>query len=104
MGPLLRQYADRLPPAIAEAVERLATISRHLRKEREFSFYGDEDFIPTEQYTREEAAQALDDARFVVGLIEAFRNGSEGVVNAPMQRRRPCSRATVPRGAGGVAS
>lgn len=72
VGPLLRQHAHRLPLALAEAAERLATISRRLRKEREFSFYGDEDFVPTERYTREEASQALDDARFVVSLLQAF--------------------------------
>ena len=40
-------------------VERLARISVALRKDRELYFYGDIDFIPTEQYTREHARQAL---------------------------------------------
>ena len=60
VGQLLLQYRGRLPAAVAAAAERLAAISRRLRREREFAFYGDEDFIPTEEYTRE--AAALDDA------------------------------------------
>jgi len=36
-----------------------------LRKEREFSFYGDVDFIPTEQYDRNDALRAIQDAEFV---------------------------------------
>jgi hypothetical protein len=41
-------------------------------KEREFAFYGDEDFIPTEEYPRQDAGAALDDARFVAGLLGSF--------------------------------
>ena len=50
----------------------LADISHRLRKEREFAFYGDEDFIPTEEYTREDAQAALDDAWFTLALADAF--------------------------------
>lgn len=45
---------------------RLAEISAYLRKEREASFYGEVDFIPTEQYNREDALKAIQDAQFVV--------------------------------------
>jgi len=72
VGPLLIQHRDRLPVAVSQVVERLAAISHRLRKEREFAFYGDEDFIPTDEYTRADAQAALDDARLVVGLLDAF--------------------------------
>jgi HEPN domain-containing protein len=72
VGQLLVQHRDRLPASVAAVTERLAEISHRLRKEREFAFYGDEDFIPTDEYTREEAAAALADCRFVVGLLDAF--------------------------------
>lgn len=52
VGPLLLQHRDRLPALVADVAERLAELSRRLRKEREFAFYGDEDFIPTDEYTR----------------------------------------------------
>ena len=54
----------RLPQQVRPHVHRLAAISAWLRKERELAFYGDADFLPTEEYTREQAAQALSDARF----------------------------------------
>ena len=66
VGGLLLEYAERLPGIPVEDLQRLASISHWLRKEREFSFYGDVDFIPTEQYTREDALRAKDDAKFVV--------------------------------------
>ena len=72
VGPLLLQYRDRLPPSVGAGAERLAEISHRLRKEREFAFYGDEDFIPTDEYTREQAAEAVEDTRWVVGLLDPF--------------------------------
>jgi HEPN domain-containing protein len=50
----------------AAEIDRLAAVSTWLRKEREFAFYGDIDFIPTEQYTRDTAERAIADAEFVV--------------------------------------
>ncbi len=72
VGTLLVQHRDRLPERVAEVAERLAEISHRLRQEREAAFYGDDDFIPTDEYTRDEAQAAVDDARFVLGLIDAF--------------------------------
>ena len=51
---------------VAQDVDRLAEISAWLRKEREFSFYGDIDFIPTEVHGPADAERAIADARFVV--------------------------------------
>lgn len=68
---MLREFRDRYPTRIAEQIDRLAQISSWLRKEREFAFYGDIDFIPTERYTQADAARAIADATFVVGTAEA---------------------------------
>ena len=68
VGPMLREYRDRFPEQAAAQVERLAEISRWLRKEREFAFYGDIDFIPTEEYSQADAQRAAEDARFVVSV------------------------------------
>ena len=46
--------------------------SPHRLPQGEFAFYGDEDFIPTNEYTREQALAALDDARWVVALLDPF--------------------------------
>ncbi|AZK59009.1 HEPN domain-containing protein [Candidatus Desulforudis audaxviator] len=66
MGGLLLEFRDRLPPEVAAEAAILARISKWLRKEREFSFYGDIDFIPTEEYTESDAARAIRDANFAV--------------------------------------
>ncbi|MBI5014188.1 MAG: HEPN domain-containing protein [Deltaproteobacteria bacterium] len=66
VGPLLLEHADRFPDTVRERFERLAEISRWLRREREFAFYGDVDFIPTEEYHRGDAERALADARFAL--------------------------------------
>ena len=66
VGSFLLEFGDRFPDLRSDRLERLAQISARLRKEREFSFYGDIDFIPTEQYSRDDARQAIDEARMTV--------------------------------------
>lgn len=68
VGRMLLEYANRFPEAVAQQLERMAAISAWLRKEREFSFYGDIDFIPTEEYTEADAMRAMEDARLVVSV------------------------------------
>lgn len=72
VGRLLLQRKDRFPHSVEAPADRLAEISHRLRKEREFAFFGDEDFIPAEEYTHEEAKEAIADARFAVRLLDAF--------------------------------
>ena len=52
------------------------SVSRRLRREREVSFYGDEESgaAPDRLYTAGDAGQAVADARIVVELCE--RHGS----------------------------
>lgn len=66
VGDALLEFRARFPGAVESKLERLAAASAWLRKEREFSFYGDVDFIPTEEYRLEDARRAIDDASFVV--------------------------------------
>ena len=66
VGGLLLEHKDKFTQDISKHLERLAVISKRLRKERELAFYGDIDFIPTEEYTNEEAREATEDANFVV--------------------------------------
>lgn len=66
VGGFLLQFGDRFPVMERDRLERLAQISTRLRKEREFSFYGDIDFIPTEQYSREDAQRAIAEAQMTV--------------------------------------
>ena len=72
VGTLLQEYRLRFPPEVARHVDDLARISGWLRKEREFSFYGDIDFIRTERYSRQDADRALEDARVAVAAAESL--------------------------------
>jgi len=63
---LILENEGKLPKKVAESTKRLVKISKWLRKERELSFYGDIDFIPTEEYSINDAKKAIKDAQFVV--------------------------------------
>ncbi|MGC9118414.1 MAG: HEPN domain-containing protein [Thermoproteus sp.] len=71
VGPILRRERDKFPRWFQEHVDRLASISRRLRKERELAMYGDEDsgVPPEELYTAEDAEQYLRDAELVADLV-----------------------------------
>ena len=68
VGRFVREHRDRFPAVADAGIERLAEVSTALRKERELAFYGAIDFIPTDEYTREQAEQAFDDAAWVVSV------------------------------------
>ena len=72
VGPLLLEHDERFPDIPRKDLEKAAEISKALRKEREFSFYGDIDFIPTEEYTEGDAMEAMQGARFVVDMVKKF--------------------------------
>jgi HEPN domain-containing protein len=70
VGGLLPEHSKKFAAAVRPNLARAAEISRRLRKERELSFYGDIDFVPTEQYTAEDAGRAYADAEWVVELAQ----------------------------------
>jgi len=65
VGGLLVEQRELFVPEIRDRLADLAAISRSLRKERELAFYGDIDFIPSEQYTEADATEAIRQAREV---------------------------------------
>jgi len=75
VGGLLLEHGDRFKTTITKHLERAAVISKRLRKERELAFYGDIDFIPTEEYTEQDARQAIEDAKWVVELAKKAELG-----------------------------
>ena len=60
---------DRLPSELMSHVERLAAISRTLRRDRELAFYGAEDLTPSTFYREADATLARDSARDVVATV-----------------------------------
>ncbi|MBD3243882.1 MAG: HEPN domain-containing protein [Chitinivibrionales bacterium] len=68
VGSIILEYLERFPADLHSDLRRSTVISKRLRKERELAFCGDIDFIPSEEYSRNDAIEAIDDARFLVGL------------------------------------
>ena len=70
VGPLLVEHRAKFSGNVGERLARAAEISRRLRRERELAFYGDIDFVPTEQYSAEDGTRAYDEAAWIVTLAE----------------------------------
>jgi HEPN domain-containing protein len=70
VGPIIRRERENFPEWFKEHVERIVSISRSLRKERELAMYGDEEskIPPEELYTRFDAEKAIEDAGFVMEI------------------------------------
>lgn len=66
VGSLLLEHRERFPETVQTQLADLASISKRLRKERELAFYGDLDFIPTEEYSYEDAHEARQEAQRVL--------------------------------------
>ncbi|MEY4093520.1 MAG: hypothetical protein RLZZ53_719 [Acidobacteriota bacterium] len=69
---------DRLPQDLASHVERLAGISRALRRDRELAFYGAEDLTPSTFYREADAVIARDSARDVVAAVRPHVKATGG--------------------------
>jgi HEPN domain-containing protein len=66
---VLLAESARLPRELAPHVERMVSVSRRLRRDRELAFYGAEDLTPSGFYTVEDARAARTDAEALVELI-----------------------------------
>ena len=60
---------NRLPDFLAPEVDRLAEISKELRRDLELAFYGAEDLTPSGFYSRGDAERARDGATRTVELV-----------------------------------
>jgi HEPN domain-containing protein len=58
-----------LPESVRNELGRICSLSQKLRRERETSFYGDEDFLPSEGYGKAEAHAALEETRWLLELL-----------------------------------
>jgi len=70
VGIFFLEHAERFPEFLTKQLERVVSISRRLREEREISFYGNEEVgaPPDRLYSVHDAEEALRDAQFVVEL------------------------------------
>ncbi len=76
VGPILKRERKRFPQWFSEIVDKLASISRKLRKERELAMYGDEESMipPEELYSKDDALEALEYAKYVLDNVEKLLN------------------------------
>lgn len=70
VGRVLEKHRHLLPKVLQERLKEIKRISKRLRKERELSFYGAEDFIPTEEYDLEDAELAIKEAGLVLTTVQ----------------------------------
>ena len=68
VGGLLLEHETKFSHDVRAELPRAAEISKRLRRERELAFYGDIDFIPTEEYSAADGRRAYDEAAWVVAL------------------------------------
>ena len=68
---LLLAEKSRLPVVLRERADRLAAVSRDLRRDRELAFYGAEDLVPSEFYAQGDADRAREGVRFVVTAVSS---------------------------------
>jgi hypothetical protein len=66
---ILLAERHRLPASLSGDVERLAEVSKDLRRDRELAFYGAEDLTPSRFYSRPDAVRALEGARLTVRFV-----------------------------------
>lgn len=68
VGGLLLDHGARYLAEVRPDLPRAAEISKRLRRERELAFYGDIDFIPTDEYSPADSERAYDEAAWIVAL------------------------------------
>jgi HEPN domain-containing protein len=68
----LQQARVSLPAEVHDALTQLVTANHWLRREREISFYGAEDFDPTEGYSTADSTRAFAYAELAVQTLSTL--------------------------------
>lgn len=63
----------RLPRSVTEHLSEIRRMSKRLRRERELAFYGEDDFIPSDEYDADDSTEAIEFAEAIVGWVEGGR-------------------------------
>ncbi len=71
VGKQLASQRHRLPQVVAANLPEIRRMSKRLRREREIAFYGDEDFIPSDEYDADDSDDAIAAAEAIVGFVRA---------------------------------
>ena len=71
VGKHLVRHQGRLPAMIVNNLAEIRKISKRLRRERAIAFYGDDDFVPSDEYDDSDSSEAISFADAVVGWVVA---------------------------------
>jgi HEPN domain-containing protein len=72
---IIRELGATIAPLI---LEKMATFSRNLEKDRATSFYTSEFISPKEKYRKSDADNAVDEAQFVVDEVSKVLKAMDG--------------------------
>lgn len=67
----IEKNINLFPQPIVDNLNNIKKISRSLRKDRELSFYGTEDWIPSDEYDLQDAEQAILWSKEIYGLVKS---------------------------------
>ncbi|HOT84858.1 MAG TPA: HEPN domain-containing protein [Methanofastidiosum sp.] len=67
---ILEKNKEFLKEPLLSNCDKIRDISKALRKEREISFYGAEDFLPSEEYNETDALKSIEDVKFVLEIVK----------------------------------
>lgn len=66
---ILQEQQNKFPVSFKRHLNRIVQLSKYLRRERELSYYGDEDYLPTEEYTAKDSSYCIKEVRFLLKLV-----------------------------------
>jgi HEPN domain-containing protein len=69
---VIEQHQNLFNDEIRNTLPRLISFSSRLRKDRELSFYGDEDFMPSQNFHEADSQQCCEESDWLIGVVERF--------------------------------
>jgi HEPN domain-containing protein len=75
VGRIVESHQNLFNDEIRTHISRIVKVSSRLRKDRELSFYGDDDFLPSQNYDITDSEQCTSDADFLIDLVDRFFHG-----------------------------
>lgn len=72
---VIRELGNTIDPSI---LEKMATFSKNLEKDRATSFYTSEFVLPKEKYAKSDADGAIEEARYVVNEVSKILKAMHG--------------------------
>ena len=66
---ILTQHKASFSSVLQKQIPQMGRISKTLRRDRELAFYGSEDLTPSDFYSEDDAKEARNNARWVVGKV-----------------------------------